>query len=627
MTFFDRFTIKFKFKLMYMGFFSYVLFTFITIFVIIYAFIVVRGKQEAFNSVNISLLRIQNMQYELFVNQSYSNNNPYSDMVTEKLLSAVDSVNVTYKDLSQFTFWAPSNFSNELYIIENDFTNYNTKLKYITDQHKNIGDVSDGIISQLEVSKLDVRKSLNEFTIEGLTRQFSDLELLEKEFIKDFQVSDFENFNSKSNEIIARLRTLTTSNLLVKYQLTKIIDQITQYKQVFNLFFSKQVEIGLSPYDGLKGEVTEQLSLILSANNTFIASYNTYSKQIANYIILFSFIGQVLAITFGFYFFKMLFRSIRVPIETIEYFMTELLEGKLPKSVPISARDELNNVARKLLKYIASLQTKRDFAEEIGRGNLHADLNKLSESDTLAIALLEMKDSLNSAHVEDLKRKEADDVQDWITSGLASFGDILRQFNNNLDLLSAEIVRNLIKYTNSNYGAVFIVKAEPDSSEPYLELTAAYAADKKKFMKQKVLFYEGLVGTCAVEKRMFVMDNVPEDYIRIESTFGSAPTTSLLIIPLLLNKEIFGVIELSSFIKYEPHHISFVEKLAEDIAITISYVKINMANELLLKTSNQKLSEYQYNEQSYINQINTLKNEIAELQKSGKKIMNFGENL
>jgi transcriptional regulator with GAF, ATPase, and Fis domain len=123
-------------------------------------------------------------------------------------------------------------------------------------------------------------------------------------------------------------------------------------------------------------------------------------------------------------------------------------------------------------------------------------------------------------------------------------------------------------------------------------MKATYASDRKKFIVKKVSLYEGIVGTCAVEKTMQIIDDIPKDYIKIGSGFGNTKPSSLIVTPLLLNDDIYGVIELCRTEKFEDYRIKFLERLAEDIASTISYVKENTKNLFKLQEKGKRLEDY-----------------------------------
>ena len=250
---------------------------------------------------------------------------------------------------------------------------------------------------------------------------------------------------------------------------------------------------------------------------------------------------------------------------------------------------EINNINESMKSVISGLIKAAEFSEQIGNGNLDTEFTALSANDKLGNALINMRDNLKKADEEAKERKIADEKVNWATLGLAKFGEILHTNNQNINDLSYDILRNLIKYIDVNQGAIYVL--DDTKEEPVYEMTAAIAYDRRKFMQKRFAVGEDLVGRCAYEHKTIYMTDIPKDYINITSGMGSATASTLLLVPLVLNDNVFGIIELASFHNLEDYKINFVEKVAESIASTISTVKINERTNNLLNQSKVQAEE------------------------------------
>lgn len=295
------------------------------------------------------------------------------------------------------------------------------------------------------------------------------------------------------------------------------------------------------------------------------------------------------------------------PIKYTTRVLEKLAMGDLENTTKLALKsnDELQDMANSMNTLMEGLQHTAEFARSIGQGQLDTKYNLLSENDTLGHALLEMQASLKRAGEEQAKRQEDEDRQNWTTEGLATFGDILRKNNENLKQLSFFIIKNLVDYTDAIQGCIYVRK--DDEEQEIYELTSAIAYDRKKMLNDTIRPGDGLIGRVVHEKLTIYMTDIPENYVHVTSGLGAANPRSVLIVPLILNDDVFGALELVSFSEFADYQIKFVEKIAESIASTVSSVKVTERTNRLLKESHYQREELSSQEEEMRQNLEELK--------------------
>jgi methyl-accepting chemotaxis protein len=285
-------------------------------------------------------------------------------------------------------------------------------------------------------------------------------------------------------------------------------------------------------------------------------------------------------------------RTITKPLSRITQMIKLLAKGEINRirKTDVKSKDEIAEIASSVNTLVDGLHSTADFAEQIGKGNLRTEYTPLGSNDVLGNALLEMRESLRKAKEEEIWRKKEDEKHNWTNTGFAKFGDLLRHNTDDMKEFSYNIISNLVKYLDANQGGLFFVNDE-NENDVHISLMACYAYNRKKFLEQRIDIGENLVGRCVMEGETIFMTEIPDDYINITSGLGDANPKSLLIVPLKFNDNVFGVIEIASFNVFEKYQISFVERIGESIASTISSLKINIRTVKLLEESKHKSEE------------------------------------
>ncbi|MFO0400042.1 MAG: GAF domain-containing protein, partial [Sphingobacteriia bacterium] len=300
--------------------------------------------------------------------------------------------------------------------------------------------------------------------------------------------------------------------------------------------------------------------------------------------ILFTILGALLLASLPILLFGRSFRYLRAIHPVLEHLQRgEVSERKLPET-----SDEVGRIARGINTVSMNLERAASFAHDVGQNKFDTEFVVGGKDDLLGSALVEMRDRLKAVADDEARRN-------WSIKGMAQFGEILRA-NQDLDTFADQIISNLTRYIDAIQGAFFLLQ-DGVSQKPELRLIGCYAYDRKKYMAKTFQLGEGLVGQAAMERGTIYLREVPQNYVNITSGLGQANPESLLVVPLMSNGQLHGVLEFAGFHGFEPHVIEFVEKLAENIASTLTHVKNNERNQQLLQETQRMAESLKANEE------------------------------
>lgn len=225
----------------------------------------------------------------------------------------------------------------------------------------------------------------------------------------------------------------------------------------------------------------------------------------------------------------------------------------------------------------------KEFTEQLIQGNY--DVNcRLEESDSLGDALVNLRETLKKNDENSRKLRKAEEERNWIAEGLAHFSEILRNYIHEPEELAFHTIKDLTKYVNAIQGGFYVLE-DDDPGNLFFNLSAFFAYDRRKFADQKIKWGDGLVGTCALEKKTIYLKKIPEQYIRVTSGLGETKPSTLIVVPMIHEENILGVLEFASLNIFEPNHITLIEKTAESVAATLSAIKTNLRTAKLLEES------------------------------------------
>lgn len=239
------------------------------------------------------------------------------------------------------------------------------------------------------------------------------------------------------------------------------------------------------------------------------------------------------------------------------------------------------------LKQIEILEQNRMFAEQMAQGDL-SGREELEEDDNLGDALEQMRQNLEEARTREEEER-------YINKGLNQAAEILRKQADGLEALSDEILQFLVDYLKGNQGAIFLL--EENERGKHLDMYACYAYDRKKYHRQQLKPGQGLTGQVFLEGKTSYLKKIPANYIQIKSGLGGANPRNLILVPMRTSEEVKGVLELASFHEFSPHQITFLERVANNMASTFEVVRINDKTKELLAATQSTAEELRSQEE------------------------------
>jgi putative methionine-R-sulfoxide reductase with GAF domain len=532
------------------------------------------------SELNITILQMRRAEKDFQLRDL--TNEAFFETGQSKYISKFDELaakaNSYVKTLSETDAVKELNFQDSIKIVNNNLEEYSKAFHEMTDLYRKKGFKNWG-------DEGDLRKAIHKIE-EGHQDYDKILMLTLRRHEKDFLLRKDQGYVAKFNASLEEFK----KSLLASGANSEVIEDVNNYGEKFHKIVDSEKLLGFTDEEGIKGRLRSVIHKIEPAIENFSKTVREHVSSIINntyvlLILLFTFqliTSVILSISFA--------NSTTISIQMIKDRIVKLAEGVFPEKIVPKTKDEIGETSHSLNNLIDRIKTAADFSEKIGGGNLNIEYDKNFNNDVLAQSLQTMHHKLFEAAEDSQKRN-------WATTGLANFGDILRNTGMDLHELSSKILSSLVKYLGANQGQLYIVNEKSNKEEETLELMACYAWGKNKFVHNSIKIGEGLTGQAWIEKETIYLTDVPNEYTKITSGIGEANPTSVIIVPLKLNEEVFGILEIASLKILAKYQIEFVEKLAELIASTLSGVKINARTKALLQESQQQSEELRAQEE------------------------------
>ncbi|WP_086829422.1 HAMP domain-containing protein [Streptomyces sp. NRRL B-24572] len=242
--------------------------------------------------------------------------------------------------------------------------------------------------------------------------------------------------------------------------------------------------------------------------------------------------------------------------------------------------ENVNELAGNLTRQVRAIA---EVASAVAEGDLTRSITVEASGE-----VAELKDNINAMVGSLRETTRANQEQDWLKSSLARMSALM-QGHRDLAVVAELVMDELTPLVGAQYGAFYL--AEEGAGGVELGLVGSYGRPAGDPDRVRFRLGESLVGQAARSRRTVTAENVPEDYVTISSGLGSTSRGSLVVLPVVVEEQVLGVIELMSFSPFTSVHRDFLEQLMETVGVNLSTIVANVRTDELLDESQRLAGE------------------------------------
>jgi len=308
-------------------------------------------------------------------------------------------------------------------------------------------------------------------------------------------------------------------------------------------------------------------------------------------------------------------RALTRPLLDMRNTLGLVAQGILPEASAHNHRDdEYGAMAERVDELVQTLRNNAQFARQIGEGNYQTEFKPASDNDLLGVSLIEMRNNL-------IENERKDTERNWIVRGVAEISEILRA-HDSIEGLGDDVIKFILGKINAIQGAFYVVN-DDDPRNKIIEMRASFAYNRKKYLKAKFKFAEGLVGQAVAEQDTVLRTEIPAEYVTITSgILGDQRPKCILIVPLITNEEVYGVLEFAGFKKFDSSQVNFVKELSLILARTIFNIKVNERTRKLLEESQAMSNELKEKQEVLRQNAEEMQATQEELERTNRELEN-----
>lgn len=322
-------------------------------------------------------------------------------------------------------------------------------------------------------------------------------------------------------------------------------------------------------------------------------------------------IGLLISVVFIFLF-TLLYRK---QLSTIIYTLNQLSKGIIPKPLKVKGKDEIA-IVNKIVNSITNTNyelTKQ--VQEVEQGKYDVKIRVKSDRDQLAISFNKMAQKLmemESRHQHALRIREAEnDLFDK-----TRFATDLKDF-------SHKALDSVMMFLNAQVAAFYIFDSYSNNFN-----IQSFKGLEGKFENQTVKLGDGMLGSAAQDpKKLHLFDVIPDDFYSIKSGLGESKVRELCLMPLYLNDQLLGIVELASFNHFNDRDIELMERLKENLAIALQMTQSRLETQSLLEQIQVQTEELRVTNETLEKQAQSLQVSEENLQVQQEELQVTNEEL
>ncbi|WP_203676450.1 HAMP domain-containing protein, partial [Actinoplanes siamensis] len=220
----------------------------------------------------------------------------------------------------------------------------------------------------------------------------------------------------------------------------------------------------------------------------------------------------------------------------------------------------------------------------------------------------ELKDNINFM-VESLRETtRANQEQDWLKTNLARISSLM-QGHRDLEVVASLVMNELVPLVGAQLGTFLLVDDTGTGAD--LRVVGSYGHNGAG---RRYALGESLVGQAAVARRRIVVDRMPAEYFTVSSSLGSAAPLQVVVVPILVEDQALGVIELAGMAPFTQVHHDFLDQLMETIGVNVNTMVANARTDVLLTESQRLAAELQARSEELQARSEELQRSNAELE-------------